>query len=187
MKIQASSTKIGVSNGGVAGDQPEREWEVPWPAARRLPRFLLTSHMYTGVLLYDSMGPRRLPTVLLATFGMLALSLAAVGISGVVSYSVAQRTHEIGIRMALGARPAEVLDLVLTRSMGWTLVGIGIGITASLALTRLLSGLLFGVRPMDPLVLGSTALLVAGMALSASYVPARHATKVDPIAALRCE
>ena len=135
----------------------------------------------------SSMGPRRLPTVLLAAFGILALSLAAVGISGVVSYSVAQRTHEIGIRMALGARPAEVLQLVVSRSMGWTLVGVGGGIAASFALTRLLSGLLFGVRPMDPLVLGAASLLVAGVAFLASYVPARRATKVDPIAALRCE
>jgi putative ABC transport system permease protein len=135
----------------------------------------------------DSLGPRRLPTVLLATFGILALSLAAVGISGVVSYSVAQRTHEIGIRMALGARPVEVLDLVVRRSMGWTLAGVGAGIAASFGLTRLLTGLLFGVRPMDPLVLGAAALVVAGVALLASYVPARRATRVDPIAALRCE
>jgi putative ABC transport system permease protein len=133
------------------------------------------------------MGPRRFPTVLLAAFGILALVLAAVGISGVVSYSVAQRTHEIGIRMALGARPVEVLDLVVRRSMGWTLAGVGVGITASFGLTRLLSGLLFGVRPVDPLVLGAAALAVAAVALLASYIPARRATKVDPIAALRCE
>jgi putative ABC transport system permease protein len=134
-----------------------------------------------------SMGPRRLPTVLLAAFGILALTLAAVGISGVVGYSVVQRTHEIGIRMALGARPTEVLGLVMRRSMGWTLAGVGVGIAASFSLTRLLSGLLFGVGPMDPQVLGAAAVLVTGVALLASYVPARHATKVDPIAALRCE
>jgi putative ABC transport system permease protein len=135
----------------------------------------------------DSLGPRRLPTVLLAAFGILALSLAAVGISGVVSYSVAQRTHEIGIRTALGARPAEVLWVVVRGSMGWTLVGVAGGIIASFAMTRLLSGLLFGVRPMDPVILGAASLLVACTALLASFVPARHATKVDPIAALRCE
>ena len=138
-------------------------------------------------VLRDSLGSRRFPAILLAAFGMLALTLAAVGISGVVGYAVVQRTHEIGIRMALGASPAEVLGLVMKRSMGWTLAGLVAGIAASFGLTRLLAGLLFGVRPMDPLVLGTAAVLVAGVALLASYVPARHAARVDPVTALRCE
>lgn len=134
-----------------------------------------------------SLGPRRLPVFLLAAFGLLALALAAVGISGVVSYSVARRTHEIGIRMALGASTADVLRLVVSRSMLWALAGVGAGIAGSFALTRLMAGLLFGVQPMDPLVLSTVSLLLAVVALLASYLPARRAIKVDPIVALRCE
>jgi predicted permease len=135
----------------------------------------------------DSLGSRRFPTLLLSAFALLALALAAVGILGVVSYSVAQRTHEIGIRMALGARAADVLKLVLRGTMTWVAVGIGGGIAGSLGLTRLLGTLLYGVKPSNPMVLGAVALLLTGLGLLASYIPARRAAKVDPMVALRYE
>jgi putative ABC transport system permease protein len=138
-------------------------------------------------VVHDSTGSRRFPMMLLAGFAVLALVLASVGIVGVVSYSVAQRTHEIGIRMALGARTVDVLRLVLKGSMVWVLVGISLGIAGSFGLTRLLGGLLYGVRPTDPVVLGSVSALLASVALLASYLPARRAAKVDPMDALRCE
>ncbi len=135
----------------------------------------------------DSVGPRRFPMVLLTAFAALALALGAVGILGVVSYSVTQRTHEIGIRMALGARTADVLKLVLRGSMTWVLAGIGLGIAGSIGLTPLLRDLLYGVRPADPLVLAAVSAVLVGVALVASYIPAHRATKVDPIVALRYE
>ena len=113
--------------------------------------------------------------------------LAAVGIVGVVSYSVAQRTHEIGIRMALGARTADVLTLIVNGSMMWVLLGIALGVAGSIGLGRLLQTLLYGVRPADPLVLGTVSALLAAVALVASYIPARRAAKVDPLVALRYE
>ena len=116
-----------------------------------------------------------------------ALALAAVGIIGAVSYSVAQRTHEIGIRMALGAHAADVLKLMLRGSMTWVVVGIGVGIAGSLGLTRLLGTLLYDVRPSNLIVLGAVSLLLACVGLLASYIPARRAAKVDPMEALRYE
>ena len=135
----------------------------------------------------ESLGSRRFPTLLLAGFALLAMILAAVGIIGVVSYSVAQRTHEIGIRMALGARRVDVLKLVVRGSMTWVVVGIGIGIGGSLGLTRLLGTLLYDVKPTNPEVLGAVSLLLAGVALVAAGIPARRAAKVDPMVALRYE
>jgi len=134
-----------------------------------------------------SVGSRRFPAFLLAGFAALALALAAVGIIGVVSYSVTQRTREIGIRMALGAARTDVLKLILSGSMVWVAVGIALGIMASLGLTRLLGTLLYGVKPGNPLVLGSVSLVLASVALLASYIPARRAAKVDPMVALRYE
>ena len=138
-------------------------------------------------VVHDSTGSRRFPMLLLAGFALLALMLAAVGIAGVVSYSVTQRTHEIGIRMALGARTSDVLGLVVGRSMTWALAGVALGIIGAIGLTRLLSELLYNVQPGDPAVVGGVALLLAGVALAASYLPARRAAKVDPMAALRHE
>jgi putative ABC transport system permease protein len=138
-------------------------------------------------VIYDSAGSRRFPMMLLVSFSLVGLALAAVGISGVVAFSVAQRTREIGIRMALGASKGAVLRLVLNRSMGAALIGIGLGLAGSLAFTRFLEGLLFEIKPMDPLVLGSVTALLASVAFAACYFPARRATKVDPLVALRCE
>lgn len=134
-----------------------------------------------------SVGSRRFPAYLLAAFAALALILAAVGIIGVVSYSVTQRTQEIGIRMALGAARADVLKLILRGSMAWVLVGIVSGMVSSLGVMRLLGSLLYGVRPGNLLVLGSVSALLASTALLASYIPARRAAKVDPMVALRYE
>ncbi len=138
-------------------------------------------------VIYDSLGSRRFPMMLLVAFSLIALTLAAVGISGVVGFSVSQRTREIGIRMALGARKGHVIRLVLNRSMAAALIGVVAGLAASYGLTRFLTGLLFEVKPMDPIVLGSAASILAGVAFLACYLPARRATKVDPMVALRCD
>jgi putative ABC transport system permease protein len=138
-------------------------------------------------VVHNSTGGRRFPMLLLSVFSVLALVLAAVGIVGVVGHSVAQRTHEIGIRMALGAETIDVLRLMVTGSMVWVLVGLVVGVAGSAALTRLITGMLYDVRPLDPVVLGGVALLLGAVALLASYLPARRAAKIDPIVALRCE
>jgi len=138
-------------------------------------------------VVHDSTGSRRFPMLLLSVFSVLALALAAVGIVGVVGHSVTQRTHEIGLRMALGARTPDVLRLVVNRSMIWVLAGLAGGLAGSAGLTRLLTGLLYGVRPLDPIVFGAVSLLLGGVALIASLLPARRAAKIDPIDALRVE
>jgi putative ABC transport system permease protein len=130
---------------------------------------------------------RRFATVLLGVFASLALALAAVGIFSVMAYSIAQRTHEIGIRMALGARRTAVMRMILSNSAKLAAIGIGLGVAASVALTRLLSALLYNVEATDPLTFISVALLLAAIALGASYLPARRAMSIDPISALRHE
>ncbi len=130
---------------------------------------------------------QRLGTALVGAFGALALALAAVGLFGLVSFSVGQRTHEIGVRMALGAQRREVMSLVLRQGLALTAVGVAGGLAGAVGLTRLISSLLYGVRPTDPLTLTLATLTLAGVALLASYIPARRATKVDPMVALRYE
>jgi putative ABC transport system permease protein len=135
----------------------------------------------------DSIAARRFSMLLLALFASGALALAAVGIYGVISYSVTQRTNEFGIRLALGAQSQDVLALVVRQSMLLIVIGTGIGLAASYAITRLLSSMLFGVSATDLPTFASVSLLLIGVALLASFIPARRATKVDPIVALRWE
>jgi putative ABC transport system permease protein len=148
------------------------------PAARVLPMEEVVSRRMFQPRVYGTM------------FGVLALAallLASIGLYGVVAYTVAQRTHEIGVRMALGARAADILGLVVGQGARLSLIGLGLGLPAAFALSRLLRGALYGVAPNDPLTFVSMPLLLGGAALLASYLPARRATKVDPMVALRAE
>ena len=155
--------------------------------ARALPDRPVSDVATMDEIVSGSTGSRRVPMLLLSVFSALALLLAAVGIIGVVSHSVTQRTHEIGIRMALGARTLDVLTLMVNSSMLWVLIGLVVGIAGSAGLTGLLTGMLYEVQPLDPSVLGGVSLLLAAVALFASYWPARRAARIDPITALRVE
>jgi putative ABC transport system permease protein len=135
----------------------------------------------------NALGPRRFVTTLLGVFAFVSLVLAAVGIYGVTAYAVSRRTGEIGLRMALGARPGDVLRLVLRQGLRLTAVGIGLGLLAAAALSRTLGTLLFGVSPTDAIAFGGIALLLACVAVFACALPARRAARVDPLVALREE
>jgi putative ABC transport system permease protein len=135
----------------------------------------------------QSVAPRRFSMMLLAVFAVVALTLASIGLYGMMSYAVAQRTREIGLRMTLGAQRSNVLWLVIGQGMKLALVGVGLGLVASLGLTQTMKTLLFGVSATDPFMFGGIALLLAIVAMLACWVPARRATKVDPMVALRYE
>jgi len=146
------------------------------------------THVLTmDALLSDSLSPRRFSAVLIAVFATLALALAAVGIYGVMSYTVSQRTQEIGIRMALGAQPGKVQGMILGHSVKLTLIGVGLGLAGAFALVRFLTSLLFGVGAYDAVTFIGVPVLLAVVAIAASYPPARRAVRVDPIIALRYE
>jgi putative ABC transport system permease protein len=135
----------------------------------------------------DSVAQPRFNSALLGVFAGVALLLTAVGLYGVIAYSVTQRTQEIGIRMALGARPSDALRLIIGRGMALALIGVGLGLGGALAAARLIRGLLFDIGPTDPLTFASVAALIMLISLLACYIPARRATKVDPMIALRGE
>jgi putative ABC transport system permease protein len=135
----------------------------------------------------ESTSGQRFNALLITLFAALALLLASIGIYGVVSHTAAQRTHEIGIRMALGARENDVLSLVLARGMGLVLIGVAIGLAVSLALTRFLERLLFGVKPTDPGTFVFVPLVLIAVAFVACYLPARRAARLDPLTALHQE
>jgi putative ABC transport system permease protein len=136
-------------------------------------------------LLETSLSQQRFRTFLLAVFGMMALVLAAVGIFGVISYSVATRTHEIGVRMALGATRGAILRMVLWETAAVTAAGVALGLPAALAATRVIGHLLFAISPRDPTTLAAVVAGLAGVAALAGLLPARRATRVHPVIALR--
>jgi putative ABC transport system permease protein len=158
--------------------------EAIWSIDRDQP---ISNIRTVGDILGEDLMPRRIGMTLLGAFAGLALLLASLGIYGILYYSVSQRTHEIGLRMALGAKPLDVLRMVGGSGVALAGLGIAIGLPAALALTRVMSSLLFKVSATDPVVFVSVPLLLIGVSLLASYLPARRATKVDPMVTLRHE
>jgi putative ABC transport system permease protein len=155
---------------------------VIWSVDRQIP---VSKVRTMATVMEESGAEREFNTVLLGAFAAIALALAAIGIYGLTSYSVTQRTYEIGIRMALGATPGNVLQLVVRKGLVLVAAGLGLGIAAAVALTRFMTSLLFGVRPTDVATFSWVAVILAIVSLVASYIPARRATAVDPIIALR--
>jgi putative ABC transport system permease protein len=137
--------------------------------------------------LSNQLAPRRFQTSLLGMFSLLAMLLAAIGIYGVMHFSVAQRTHDLGVRMALGATRADVLKMILCEATQLAAIGILAGLIGAAIVTRVLQNMLYGVRPDDPVTFAVVAILLAAVALLASFIPAQRATKVDPVVALRYE
>ena len=163
-----------------------------WIPIRHTNRRMSSQQVIYGVqtmegLISDSLAARRFAMILLGVFAVLALVLASVGIYGVIAYVVGQRTQEIGIRMALGAQRNDVLRLILWQGTRLALLGICIGIVGALALTRLMTKLLYGVSATDPLTFAGLALILAAVAIAACCLPARKAMRVDPMVALRYE
>jgi predicted lysophospholipase L1 biosynthesis ABC-type transport system permease subunit len=146
------------------------------------PRFRTFKQIYSA-----SLGSRRFNLTLVGVFAFTALLLAVAGVYGVVSYGVTQRTQEIGVRMALGARPVDVLGMILREGLTTALIGVGIGVAGSFATARAIQSMLYGVKPYDPLTFAVVALSLIVVAGLACYIPARRATQVDPMVALRNE
>jgi len=147
----------------------------------------VTNIMTMDAVMAASLGDSRFFMQLFGIFAGVAVLLAAMGIYGVMSYSVSERTHEIGIRMALGAHRGDVLGLIAKLWLKLTLIGVAIGIALAIGVTRLISSFLFGVKPTDPLTYAAVAVGLAAIALLACYIPARRAMRVDPLVALRYE
>ena len=171
------------------GRKPGESCRARYAAKSRslIPNLPVTKVMTMEEVMAQSVWQPRLYAILFGVFAAVALLLACVGIYGVTSYSVAQRTHEIGIRMALGATTVDVLKLVIGQGIKLALLGVAIGLGAAFGLTRLMSSLLFGVNATDPLTFAVLALLLTSVATLACWLPARRATKVDPMIALRYE
>ncbi|HZF40284.1 MAG TPA: FtsX-like permease family protein, partial [Blastocatellia bacterium] len=169
------------------GDAAQMAAAVRGVAKELAPNLPLLEVQTLGDLIDQSLDGQRSQTSLLAFFGLLALLLSSIGIYGVMAYSVAQRTREIGIRMALGARSQNVLSLVVRQGMALVVGGVALGLIAAFAVTRLIGRLLFGINAADPVTFVAASLLLVGVAALAGYLPARRATKVDPLIALRCD
>jgi putative ABC transport system permease protein len=173
---------------GRTADDPRAATSYARAAIRAVDAKLGISDVATmGQVLADSTSDRRLNMLLFALLGSLALALATVGVYGVVAYSVSQRTHEIGVRMAIGARPADVVRMMVGEGGRLAVAGVAVGSVIALAGARLIRGLLFEVSASDPLTFAAVAAGLFGVALLASYIPARRATHVDPMIALRGE
>jgi putative ABC transport system permease protein len=134
-----------------------------------------------------SLSQRRFSLQMVVLFALTALLLAAIGIYGVISYMVAARTHEIGVRLALGAGRRDIVGMVLRQGLRLAVAGAAVGVAGALLVARLMAGLLYGVRPSDPVTFAAVALVMIGVGALACYLPARRAVKVDPMVALRCE
>ena len=174
--VVRSKSDLGALSAAIRSEVWAVDKDIPIPDIRTMDQLLSTS-----------VSRPRFNMLLLGIFAAIALVLSAVGVYGVMSYSVVQRTHEIGIRMALGAAKSDVLRLVVGQGMRLLLIGIGLGLATALALTRVLTTMLFGVEPSDPTTFVLISVLLAGVALAACAIPARRATRVDPIVALRYE
>lgn len=148
---------------------------------------VVTGFATVHAIIQSSLASRRFAVMLLGSFAVLALVLAAIGLYGVMAYAVGRRTHEIGIRMALGAERGAILKMVVAKGLKLALLGVTPGVIGALGLTRLLSGLLYGVKPTDPVTLIVVSCVLTLVGLVASYIPARRAAKVDPVVALRHE
>jgi putative ABC transport system permease protein len=170
----------GRNNPALAGQVKNQIWSID----KQIP---VTKLRPMTDVMSASLAAQRFNMTLMGIFAAVALALAAIGIYGVISYSVTQRTHEIGIRMALGAETGDVLRGVLREGLLLAGIGVAIGIGAAFALTRVMSSLLFGVSTTDPVTFVSISLILIGVALGATFIPARRATKVDPMIALRYE
>jgi len=172
----------------VRSDQPAKVFESIRQANNQMSSDQVVSGAQTmSEVIASSLAERQFSMILFGIFAALALLLASIGIYGVVSYLAGQRTHEIGVRMTMGARPRDVLRLVLGQGLKMAFLGVAVGIPAALALTRLMANLLFGVSATDPITFAGVGIILTFVALLACFVPARRATRVDPIVALRYE